>query len=1102
MSLGAKTTNKGGTKSGGHQTQAKHNHVHKSTEKSQRAGRAAADAGGGEESGRMQHYVSVLIEMTCRSEEEVCSALHDCDNDLNKACEMLLEGKDQIQGQWQTNEKKKKKSSNTGNAVPIVAGIDRDVEDWNSPGDKSGTTTQSGGPGTGTQSAPREHRPPSRGRSSGRPYRGRGGESHVTGEDGEMVGRGGGPRRGPMGRGGGRGGGRGSSRGGRGSRPPRAPRHPQQGDQCWDITPNTGQQDAQMDGWGDAFPSPEDWDNEEWSGSLADTKVFTPSSATSADVAPVSNVSELSSTQINSVSDQSTIHNSSLNSLQQDTTDYSKQSSNAVLGTETSASSSPSLPPSIPQDPAIYAYTNSSHHLPKAQSPVAINVTGTLSAAQSQYLSQLTQKSEALKQERVMLNPQVYNSNYGVYGASELTNQRKPVQRARVPPPSKIPSSAVEMPGDLGSSSIGILDVQFGALDLASETIPFLTDNVSSTVSNSVSNADKYNTVPSALDHSLSDSGNGSVSVQQNVSLDSHQSSNTSSSLTNDVSAYSNNTPRSNQMLTSDSLSAAVSEHSTAGAGAQYGSGASRATPNVSTQHVQQLTTVAGLESQLTGKSSGVSDLSSQQSTYSTYPGQATPYGVSQPTKQTYHPTHHGYPANPYSQVNSSGTSFTAASSIASANAYAPTNTLNQYQHTQPLNTYQNSSSVSVYGNSLYTASSVPYNSYQTNNKITSNVKDSQYDNAVTSANNSLANSQSTQSSSKISTTSGKSSVSSSTSVMNSGSAGAGHVNTVMGQYMIGQPFFQPAYTYEELQLMQQRLPHHLVNPGYYDVSYGGGGGGAGAGTRDTPLASFASLGSGAEARFGRAEAPSPQAVAAGGAGAGAAQPPQAGMAPYAYYYSSNMLPGSFQPYSTQPLYPIATAGSTGSSSYGGGKGVVGGAGTYVGGAGGVATYGTPAQAAAPPPQVYETVQQQQPAQQLNSHQDYKSGGGYTSSQQSSGVKQGVSNSNTAANDLNNTMYGGKGHVSLSKVNSYEKAYHSATPPPPFGLNAAAGGVAGVGAGGYPGPQLYIPHGAMPPPPQQHQDNGTNNARGGASSQSKQGGGAKQGYSASYWAPN
>lgn len=32
-----------------------------------------------------------------------------------------------------------------------------------------------------------------------------------------------------------------------------------------------------IENW-DTFPSPEDWDNEEYTGSLADTKVFTPSS--------------------------------------------------------------------------------------------------------------------------------------------------------------------------------------------------------------------------------------------------------------------------------------------------------------------------------------------------------------------------------------------------------------------------------------------------------------------------------------------------------------------------------------------------------------------------------------------------------------------------------------------------------------------------------------------------------------------------------------------------------------------------------------------------------------------------------------------------------
>lgn len=50
------------------------------------------------------------------------------------------------------------------------------------------------------------------------------------------------------------------------------------------------------------------------------------------------------------------------------------------------------------------------------------------------------------------------------------------------------------------------------------------------------------------MDHNLSDSGSGNVSVQQNVSMDSHQSSGTST-LTNDVSAYTTNASRANQMV-------------------------------------------------------------------------------------------------------------------------------------------------------------------------------------------------------------------------------------------------------------------------------------------------------------------------------------------------------------------------------------------------------------------------------------------------------------------------------------------------------------------------------------------------------------------------
>lgn len=52
----------------------------------------------------------------------------------------------------------------------------------------------------------------------------------------------------------------------------------------------------------------------------------------------------------------------------------------------------------------------------------------------------------------------------GQGGVAAGQQQRKPLPRAKVPPPSKIPSSAVEMPGDMP----GYLDVQFG-LDFGSE---------------------------------------------------------------------------------------------------------------------------------------------------------------------------------------------------------------------------------------------------------------------------------------------------------------------------------------------------------------------------------------------------------------------------------------------------------------------------------------------------------------------------------------------------------------------------------------------------------------------------------------------------------
>lgn len=93
-------------------------------------------------------------------------------------------------------------------------------------------------------------------------------------------------------------------------------------------------------------------------------------------------------------------------------------------------------------------------------------------------------------------------------------------------------------------------------------------------------------------------------------------------------------------------------------------------------------------------------------------------------------------------------------------------------------------------------------------------------------------------------------------------------------------------------------------------------------GTRDGAIPSFASLGS-TDGRFGRTDAPSPSQ---GGVGAhqGGSQPPTGPpsvqqaqqpatlmgssqpIQPYAYFtYSQGVMPGSFPPYSTPPMYQV-----------------------------------------------------------------------------------------------------------------------------------------------------------------------------------------------------
>ncbi|KAH8372680.1 hypothetical protein KR009_002830 [Drosophila setifemur] len=326
------------------------------------------------------------------------------------------------------------------------------------------------------------------------------------------------------------------------------------------------------------------------------------------------------------------------------------------------------------------------------------------------------------------------------------------------------------------------------------------------------------------------------------------------------------------------------------------------------------------------------------------------------------------------------------------------------------------------------------------------------------------------------------------------GGSGSGLVPTniqMVSQYIqTGLPYYQqPVYSYEELQMMQQRVPHVQ---GYYDLNYPPASLGAG---RDT-LGSVA-YSTMTDGRFARTDNNSSpvgnvclksmkqnydslnndfnllQVSSTMSQQAGSSAPML--NVPYAYFYGGNVMPGSFQ-YGTPAIYPqqippanTASGGQFPKPSYS-------------------ASYGSTS---------YDTLSQ--------TTQDYGKGG-YSSSVNQQSKTQAVSNQSQAGtgSDLTSSMYG-KGHVALNKVNSYEKqSFHSGTPPPFNMANTQTAG--GTSAQPY---GMYLPmaatghhnmihqpiHQVESPLPQQ--DSNSAGQRQQSSSQSKSAG--KQGYSPSYW---
>lgn len=341
-----------------------------------------------------------LMEMTERSEEDACLALYECDNDVGRAVIYLLENLEI--GAVMTTSKKKKNKSSTADEDDSTANIQRDPS---------------------KDERPRHQKPLL---SKGKPERG--GRIRPTGESHNDRPTNARPRPTMNSRRGGFSGTRGG-RGGRSTVGTRGGREPnfrgfrsnqdQQEIDNWDPA-STNPNDKNDETWGDLG----DWDNEEYTGSLSDTKVFTPSAHPSSgggghDISAPPGL------------EQSILQNASSHS---EVTQYSA---------------------AVASSASVNAGNQFDHSTSSAASQIrqALEIPQTLTAEQSQYFNTLSSQNNNMVQYG-------FDDQTGVNQGT--TRQQQQRTRARLPPPSKIPSTAVEMPGDGMNVYLG---VQFGELD-------------------------------------------------------------------------------------------------------------------------------------------------------------------------------------------------------------------------------------------------------------------------------------------------------------------------------------------------------------------------------------------------------------------------------------------------------------------------------------------------------------------------------------------------------------------------------------------------------------------------------------------------------------
>ncbi|XP_029641174.1 ubiquitin-associated protein 2-like isoform X4 [Octopus sinensis] len=417
--------------------------------------------------------IEQVMEASGKTYDEAAVALHDAEFDPEKAVIMLLEGEND-QGEWKESGKKKKRTNTAAASTPKSEPVSNHISENRSEirersKDCEHRTADRAEFGhrrarrTGPV-APRHARSRGRDRSDFRENKENEDESN---EDGGRE------------RNFGRGRGRGVGRRGRGPRSFRNQRF-DKGPQI-DTWTNETAENAEKENstWNDTL-SPEDWNDDSWTGSsmgaailpleplmcnspfsLAESKVFIASSVQSVPPTEPCAVAPSGSPAMNDAT------NTSLSRL--DLGALLQKAQDPVTEAQYIAQYNQQATESLKNTIGIGTSSNQTSGLPSSIGNQSVNSMVSLSGQQSSgshlaSLSAANATGHPATSHSVSGSTTVTQSNQHT-----IQQQRVKPQRTKLPPPSKIPTSAVEMPHHLMPQ----LDVQFGNLEFRADSSPF-----------------------------------------------------------------------------------------------------------------------------------------------------------------------------------------------------------------------------------------------------------------------------------------------------------------------------------------------------------------------------------------------------------------------------------------------------------------------------------------------------------------------------------------------------------------------------------------------------------------------------------------------------